>query len=1030
MPLPSPNLDDRTYEQLLEEAKNLIPKHCPKWTNFNASDPGITLLELMAWMTETILYRLNRVPDKNYIELLNLMGVDLRPAQPAQSVVTFNLQKGKNRAHVDVGTKILTKPTAGLKPKEDLETEGSGTASNPKDLKAVVFETERDLNLTSAKIVKCSSACVNEAGEKIYSHFMPPDPLSSITFPNPKFPTPFAIFQGKKEAEHILYLGGKDLAGLGKSSELIVDAKLLTTRTNSLRLAWEFWNGSEWESMSPEQLENGTVVFRDISEIDATKAEIEVHGIKGYWIRCRFVGIDRLENLPTVGPVLMALATKTDQRVSPESVFYRQDEQQFYVPIDLNQDFYPFGLRPAHDPKDKEDRRTLPHVGDCFYIGHTKVFSQRNSQITVEIELSDNYSPRREEELQELKLCWEYAAGPQNWKLLGTTSARGDVRDTNFDLHDGTKAFTKPGTVTFICPPDMVTVELQGQKNLWVRVRIAAGSYGEGIQKIHAPLLKHIRLGYRQHPRPFEFIKIYNYFEFEDIDPKAAGFEPFKISSENSPALYLGFDQKFNNELQTIYFQIEENNETSNEDKSTAETPVIVWEYCTKKNQQIVWRSLEKANDMTRGFSWPASIEFMGPDDFQVTEHLDMSAYWLRARCAVGVYSRSPQLLGLHMNSVGVIQAEHQQEEVLWSSTGEKYQQFYLSQRPILPEPEPEIWVREMDNPSDQDVEKKQKKLGKEVREEPDKTGEVKRSAKALWMRWHKVENFFNSGPKSRHYTLNYQTGVIRFGDGQHGRIPPQGKKNIRCQKYYMGGGRRGNAGIGTITELVKKIDDVESSVFNFVPAEGGHDAESVEEAKLRGPSVLKHGYRAVTEEDFEALAQEASGRVARVKCVPSAPGEVTVIIVPKGRKSKLLPSAQLCRQVKDYLDQRRLITTKVNVVKPNYVEMPISAKVALMKEYAGRSEELRAKMITKIKDFFHPLRGGPGSKPSGWEFGRNVHVSEVYFLLEDMDEIDYVESASLSEDPDRKEANRIELEENDLVYISKVEIKIVVGSD
>src|SRR5271155_1597082 len=67
MPLTAPNLDDRQFADIVAEAKTLIPRYAPEWTNFNESDPGITLVELFAWMTEILTYRLNQVPDLNYI---------------------------------------------------------------------------------------------------------------------------------------------------------------------------------------------------------------------------------------------------------------------------------------------------------------------------------------------------------------------------------------------------------------------------------------------------------------------------------------------------------------------------------------------------------------------------------------------------------------------------------------------------------------------------------------------------------------------------------------------------------------------------------------------------------------------------------------------------------------------------------------------------------------------------------------------------------------------------------------------------
>lgn len=82
MPIPLPNLDDRTYADLASEAQALIPGLCPGWTNHNASDPGIVLVELLAWLTEMTLYQLNEIPPRNIETFLGLLGWT-RPEQPA-----------------------------------------------------------------------------------------------------------------------------------------------------------------------------------------------------------------------------------------------------------------------------------------------------------------------------------------------------------------------------------------------------------------------------------------------------------------------------------------------------------------------------------------------------------------------------------------------------------------------------------------------------------------------------------------------------------------------------------------------------------------------------------------------------------------------------------------------------------------------------------------------------------------------------------------------------------------------------------
>jgi len=109
--IPVPNLDDRTHKEIVEEAKRLIPQYCPEWTNFNPSDPGVTLVELFAWMTEMVIYRLNKVTDKNFIAFLNLMGVRLQAPQPARALLQFTLVRGAPAQLVMAGTPVSTPAT-------------------------------------------------------------------------------------------------------------------------------------------------------------------------------------------------------------------------------------------------------------------------------------------------------------------------------------------------------------------------------------------------------------------------------------------------------------------------------------------------------------------------------------------------------------------------------------------------------------------------------------------------------------------------------------------------------------------------------------------------------------------------------------------------------------------------------------------------------------------------------------------------------------------------------------------------------
>jgi hypothetical protein len=94
MPLTIPAIDDRRYQDLRDDALARIPVHNPEWTNFNRSDPGVTLVELFAFMTESLLYRANQIPERNRVKFLKLLGIHLQPATAAQGIVAFSNERG------------------------------------------------------------------------------------------------------------------------------------------------------------------------------------------------------------------------------------------------------------------------------------------------------------------------------------------------------------------------------------------------------------------------------------------------------------------------------------------------------------------------------------------------------------------------------------------------------------------------------------------------------------------------------------------------------------------------------------------------------------------------------------------------------------------------------------------------------------------------------------------------------------------------------------------------------------------------
>ena len=133
MPLPVPNLDDRRFQDLVDDAKRLVQQRCPTWTDHNVSDPGVTLIETFAFMVDLLLYRLNRVPDRNYIKFLDLFGLRLFPPGAARAPVTFWLSAPQTDAvRIAAGSEVATVRT---------EVE-----------EAVVFTVDADLDIVACSL--------------------------------------------------------------------------------------------------------------------------------------------------------------------------------------------------------------------------------------------------------------------------------------------------------------------------------------------------------------------------------------------------------------------------------------------------------------------------------------------------------------------------------------------------------------------------------------------------------------------------------------------------------------------------------------------------------------------------------------------------------------------------------------------------------------------------------------------------------------------------------------------------------------
>src|SRR5688572_16343844 len=253
--IPPPKLDDRTFHDIVEEAISMIPRYAPEWTNHNPSDPGITLIELAAWMTDLLIYRLNQVPDKNYVAFLNLLGIKLRPPRAAKALTRFTLVEAAQKQRVPRGTQVST-PAA---------TEEH----------TVTFETSRDVVISKA------------IPDRFFSYF------DEAYSENSRYIDPaagaqqeaFEVFAGAQRIDRFLYLADQRFAQCGEAAllKIFLGTPERGARDLARLLEWEYWEGTRWKELEAAQLEvdRGEVAFMGPLRFEPTA----VNHIEGLWLR-------------------------------------------------------------------------------------------------------------------------------------------------------------------------------------------------------------------------------------------------------------------------------------------------------------------------------------------------------------------------------------------------------------------------------------------------------------------------------------------------------------------------------------------------------------------------------------------------------------------------------------------------------------------------------------------------------------------------------------------------------------------------
>ncbi|MBX2797761.1 MAG: baseplate J/gp47 family protein [Myxococcales bacterium] len=1132
MPIKPPDLDDRRYDDLVREARALIPQYCPEWTNLSDADPGMTLVQLFAWMTEMTIFRLNRVPDKTYVHFLNFIGEERRPARPATVPVTFTVRvDGRESVEVDAFTRVSTKQAGGTEAihfvtndrltvhdcrvqrvvavragptpmVRELRAEAQGeleqvlqfgggrgvqvfrmdpTADGPHaytpyqflylahdDFRLMDFELEEGRSAGRVRLRTANDDELPIAGLFVWQRFTADGWVDMVVEPEPEpvlgmvdvglaahlpdqhevdhfgqqddpFPIPAVLdkerhwIRGRVDYERWLALrmqedleitwrddrGGEerlitnwDVRATGRHVEFfvqdmppiragwtvrltLVDRGMPAGRNAYFpRYRFSFRVGEEWEAVPPERVRyQGTsmVLTGPFTDMATDGYNLRAERIEAVYLRAMM-------------PDLEVAAT-------------------WMRPVDVHLAYGPETgaagvIEPASLPRMPfQPAVTLPPLmGMKLFVGSDLLDNRAKRPVLVELELSfevDGEPVEEPADAYHMQLTYRAA---DTWRVLALDEQEFS-KFTFADVDpDGALQPTRR-RIRFLIDPakhlkGLFRSVIGGVETTWLRFELTRaqltlqtepdkppmpvamvvhavrmgvdGVLGKGAFEQPMPGLKTAMVEVREHNRRMSRAIVRSAGRLSEHHP----FDTFidirdDVGDEAEPtehtALYLKLDKPLPaGARHAMVFKC----------RGEAYLPMgvqVTWEQLEQAGPgRLGWRRLVDDDDSYK-LDRSGVLEFAYPE---VVTHPEEAGVWLRAlfRTPPGKELPAlPPLSHLMLNTVEAVNL-HEFRMEKFSGVGTPHQTIKLRRSPL--------YVH-----SDDDM--------TAIFPHPDRFGDIRvmvTEDDGERREWRRApgNSMLTATKDDRVFVIDPVEGTLTFGNGIRGRMLPVGNYNVSIERYHVVPGEAGNVGPWRV-EVAEGLADV-VSVANALPGNGGRNAESIDEIIRRAPSVLTSRDRAVTRLDFEIIAQEASGEVARAACdgAMTDDGEVEVVILPMRRQGEILPdpflSTGLKEHVQNYLARRCLVNIQPQVRLATF--QPIDVAVTVRLRPNANVLVVRDDAQRWVRRFLDPYEGGLDG--AGWPFKGTLFSQDFGRMVSDLGEVRHVAEVQVfAIDPD-----------------------------
>lgn len=958
----TPEISKQTKHEIVEQIRKRSEAYAPEW-RFDQENPDSGTALAMIWgeLYADTLKKYNQLPKKNMVEFFRRAGTSLLPARPAEGHVLLNLVNQEvSGSEVKRGTRLLA----------DVEQGAGGT---------VTFETVNDVFVTPTVIADMIQVCPETDG--IYPVYDRKETAENV-------PGNFRLF-GKAEEnrqEHVMYLCHESVFYLEEEGCILLKlhpAKNVTLSREFLRKLTER-DCMAFEYSTEDGFEPFQKVEADSCEIRLYKGKnqpismpTEYEGKYVHWIRIRCMKINESEGLFLSGISLAA----TCENMYPELVLAGGQEQ-------LSREYLPFGeqmglYEEVYFASQQVLSQTGAHIMLSFLLNFLKIPSESYGQMREPdwklIMKRAEFIPDPEYDIGIQEVVWEYFNG-NDWRKFPESDRYSRI----FSPDQG--MLGQKVELHFRCPADLEPILIQSVLCRYLRARIIKMNNLYRWNGFYiTPVLSDTGFTYEYRepfPVPWRLITRNNtdtrIYKEGMLRTREETFAPYLPLAEKAATLYMGFDGPIDRGPVRILLVLSGRKER--------ETTPLHFEYFSSGR----WSPLNMI-DGTAGFCKTGILTLLGNHDFVRSTRWGRQRFWVRIMpigeniLSDGAKEGWPEIKAIYMNATEVMALETKEPETFSIEPNEKNVACRLTGNHVY---EAHVWVKEQQ-------------------------GE--------WREWVEVKNFVVSGPDDCHYTIDKKEGIIRFSDGNHGKIPDSNTEEAIYVEYKCGGGKIGNVPAGGIRRLDGTVGYV-NQVYNLNPTAGGTDTEEVEQAITRMSQTFRHRNRAVTASDYEAIAMESSGSIVRAKCYSNCGakgeavhGQLVLVLLLEDHDRSHEHFQSVKKRCLSYMMGKvpagKLEENRVHVIEPEFVEISVKARVETSD--VNTVLETRQTILIFLNRFLDPVAGD--FDETGWRIGEIPNQIQILNALQSVSGVTQIESMRLTATV-RRQGQQVEVDVEDAV--------------